>query len=168
VVINNKESADSGDLNEEIGILKRREIEAQVLGPFVGKIEQQLGRRKTRELLRETIIGIAKQQGSELAARSGDPTLDRFASLKEPWERSGALEIDVLSRSKTEYAFNVTRCRYAEMYQRLGIEDLGSLLSCARDFNMVTGFNSRIKLNRTQTIMEGSSHCDFRYTFKDS
>ena len=117
--------------------------------------------------MRETIIEIAKQQGAELASRSGNPTLDQFASLKEPWMRGGALEIDVLSRSKTEYSFNVTRCRYAEMYQSLGMDDLGSLLSCARDFNMVTGFNSRIKLSRTQTIMEGASHCDFRYTLNN-
>ena len=81
--------------------------------------------------------------------------------------RGGALEIDVLDKSETEYSFNVTRCRYAEMYKKLGLEDLGSLLSCARDFNMATGFNKRIKLRRTQTIMDGASHCDFRYTIKN-
>jgi hypothetical protein len=31
---------------------------------------------------------------------------------------------------------------------------------------MVEGFNPKIKLERTQTIMEGSDHCDFRYTLE--
>ena len=167
MAINNNKHQGSSSLNEEVGVLKRREIEAEVLGPLLRKIEQQLGRTKTRALLQETIIDIAKQQGAELASRSGNPTLGSFASLKEPWIRGGALEIDILDKSETEYSFNVTRCRYAEMYKKLGLEDLGSLLSCARDFNMATGFNKRIKLRRTQTIMDGASHCDFRYTIKN-
>jgi hypothetical protein len=31
---------------------------------------------------------------------------------------------------------------------------------------MVEGFNPKIKLERTQTIMEGADHCDFRYTLE--
>ena len=63
-------------------------------------------------------------------------------------------------------SFNVTRCRYAEMYRELGMADLGGIFSCGRDGALSTGFNSRIKLARTQTIMEGASHCDFRYTIE--
>jgi hypothetical protein len=46
------------------------------------------------------------------------------------------------------------------------MEDLGFALSCARDFAMVEGFNPEIKLERTQTLMEGADHCDFRFTHK--
>ena len=75
MVINNNKHQGSSSLNEEVGVLKRREIEAEVLGPLLRKIELQLGRTKTRELLQETIIDIAKQQGAELASRSGNPTV---------------------------------------------------------------------------------------------
>ena len=63
--------------------------------------------------------------------------------------------------------FNVTRCRYAEMYRALGIPELGSMLSCNRDYALIDGFNQEAVLNRTQTIMEDASHCDFRYVFPD-
>jgi len=33
----------------------------------------------------------------------------------------------------------------------------------AQDFPFAEGFASDIKLTRTQTIMQGASHCDFRY-----
>jgi len=31
----------------------------------------------------------------------------------------------------------------------------------------VEGFNPRMKLVRTKTIMEGNDHCDFRIIFKE-
>ena len=86
-----------------------------------------------------------------------------FAQAKEPWTRNNALEIEVLAADDHRYSFNVTRCRYAEMYKELGIPELGSILSCGRDYAMSQGFNSHIKLSRSQTIMQGASHCDFRY-----
>jgi L-2-amino-thiazoline-4-carboxylic acid hydrolase len=62
--------------------------------------------------------------------------------------------------------FNVTRCRYAEFYKDLGLADLGYLVHCNRDHAMIDGFNPDLKLTRTQTVMEGASHCDFRFTKK--
>jgi hypothetical protein len=38
--------------------------------------------------------------------------------------------------------------------------------SCARDFALINGFNEKISLRRTQTIMDGADHCDFCYTAK--
>jgi hypothetical protein len=49
------------------------------------------------------------------------------------------------------------------MYQALGLADLGSSLSCQRDFALIEGFNPSIRLSRTQTIMEGAKFCDFRF-----
>jgi hypothetical protein len=37
-----------------------------------------------------------------------------------------------------------------------------------RDFALVEGFNPKINLTRTQTIMEGADYCDFRFTMPDS
>jgi hypothetical protein len=43
---------------------------------------------------------------------------------------------------------------------------VGALLSCNRDFSLVEGFNPAVKLTRTQTVMEGASHCDFRFELR--
>lgn len=37
------------------------------------------------------------------------------------------------------------------------------LLTCSADFAHAEGFGADIKLTRTQTLMQGASHCDFRY-----
>jgi hypothetical protein len=85
-----------------------------------------------------------------------------FASL-ENWKKGEAMQLEVLEDSPTRLAFNVTRCRYAEMYRALGVPDLGALLSCNRDAALIEGFNPEITLTRTQTLMEGAPACDFRY-----
>ncbi|MBC8453335.1 MAG: L-2-amino-thiazoline-4-carboxylic acid hydrolase, partial [Chloroflexi bacterium] len=77
---------------------------------------------------------------------------------------AGALEVDIIESNESRYSFDVTRCKYAEMYNELGYGDLGEIFSCTRDFEFCSGFNSDVKLERTQTIMQGASHCDFRYS----
>ena len=37
------------------------------------------------------------------------------------------------------------------------------LLICTADFAVAEGFGPDVKLTRTQTIMQGAPHCDFRY-----
>ena len=83
--------------------------------------------------------------------------------LLDRWSEGGALEIDVLERSDERLDFNVTRCRYAEMYHRLGLGDLGGQLSCCRDAALAAGYDPGIELSRTQTIMQGAPYCDFRF-----
>ena len=151
------------DTLNEIGVLKRREIEARILGPFVEALAQEFDRERVVAILSETIINVARQQGAERAAAVGDDSLVAFAQSTGDWRKGNALEIEVLEQSAERYDFNVTRCRYAEMYQALGLADLGAVLSCNRDYSLVEGFNPEIELVRTQTIMKGAPCCTFRY-----
>ena len=146
-----------------ISLLQRREIEAQIVGPLVRAVQGELGEAKTLELVRGVITELARSGGAELARRFGDASLSAFAGCLDLWTAGGALEIEVLERSDERLSFDVKRCRYADMYRALGMADLGGSLSCRRDFAMVEGFNPAIRLTRTQTLMEGASHCDFRF-----
>jgi L-2-amino-thiazoline-4-carboxylic acid hydrolase len=65
-------------------------------------------------------------------------------------------------------SFISTRCRYAEMYRAMGLAELGALLSCNRDGAFCEGYDPRLKLERTQTLMGGASHCDFRYRWEET
>ena len=149
-----------------IGILQQRRIEAGVIKPLVKAFEQELGKEKTREVLAGVIKELAREKGRELAGAVPDQGLKSFAALHEPWRRGGALEIDVLKETDDEYHYNVTRCRYAEMYRELGLADLGYTLSCNRDASLIEGFSEDVAFTRTQTIMQGAAYCDFRYNRK--
>ena len=151
------------NLNAKIGVLTRREVEARILAPMLDAMGEAFGRERVIRVMRDTIIRIAKKQGTELAGFMGGVTLQHFAESLKSWTKDNALEIDVIEQTAEVFSFNVTRCRYAELYEKLGIRELGTALSCARDYALIEGFNPDVSLTRTQTIMEGASHCDFRY-----
>lgn len=156
------------DTLNQIGVLKRREIEARVLGPFVEALSEQFPRAEVIAILQDTIVRLARAQGAGLAAAAGRVGLESFAGTLDAWTRDGALELEVLEQSTDRFSFNVTRCRYAEMYRALGIPELGAVLSCSRDASLIEGFDPAIEFSRTQTIMEGAAFCDFRYRRKDA
>ena len=146
-----------------VGILTRREIEARILAPVIDALADEIGRDKVIAVVRQVIIDTARSQGRALAESAGDRSLDSFAATLGPWTKDGAMQIDVVERTPERFGFNVTRCRYAEMYRALGIPELGAVLSCNRDAALIEGFNPDITLTRTQTIMRGAPCCDFRY-----
>jgi hypothetical protein len=152
----------------QVSILARREIEARILSPVMKAMIQEMGKDRAMAILRPIIQSLARESGAQVAKLLGGNSLEDFARSLSFWTREDALRIDVLEQSKTRYRFNVTRCRYAEMYKELGIPEFGVLLSCGRDSAMVEGFNPRIKFSRTRTIMEGADHCDFCYELQVS
>jgi hypothetical protein len=151
------------DRLNELGVLNRREIEARILAPLLDALSEAFDRELVLEVTRQTIASIAREQGAALAEQMGGRTLSHFADSMDAWKKDDAMRMQVLEQSAERFSFNVTRCRYAEMYTALGIPELGALLSCNRDFRLVEGFNPEIELKRTQTIMEGAPHCDFRF-----
>ena len=154
------------DLNVKIGVLTRREVEARILAPVIDALSKNFGQNNVVNVVRETITGIAAEQGAKLAEHMGGNTLQHFADSLRYWTQDNALEIEIIEQSEEAFWFNVTRCRYAELYKNLGVSGYGTIFSCARDFALIKGFNGKINLKRTQTIMEGAVYCDFRYSVK--
>jgi L-2-amino-thiazoline-4-carboxylic acid hydrolase-like protein len=147
-----------------IGVLKRREIEARLVAPLVEALGREFGRDRVLEIVRETVIQLAEQQGRQLVQITGGNSLREFTSALPAWTRDDALELTMLTQSEDELHFQVTRCRYAEMYEALGLRELGAVLSCERDGALMAGFNPDIRLDRPRTILGGAPHCDFHYS----
>jgi len=149
-------------------ILEQRRIEAEVIKPIYEEMVAQLGKAQAQDILDSAIRKAAIAQGQSFAAEAeGGTDLDSFADIQKHWTASGALEIEPVDRTPETLDFNVTRCRYSEMYKAMGLGEIGHLLSCNRDGTFCEGYDPRIKLERTQTLMGGASHCDFRYTFEE-
>jgi len=162
----NEKSMPADDLNAKLGVLTRREVEARILIPVINALGDAFGRDEVLAVVRDTIVKIARQQGAALGQQMGGNSLKNFVDSLAYWTQDKALEIDVIEESDEVLSFNVTRCRYAELYESLGIREIGTSFSCTRDFALIEGFNPEISLERSQTIMEGAEYCDFRYRWK--
>ena len=148
----------------ELGILARRRIEAAIIAPIYDEMRQAFGEEKARDILRRAIRRAAIDAGAEMASRAeGGADLESFKAILPLWTKDDALTIEVIDDRPGVLDFNVKRCRYAETYRAMGLGDIGDILSCNRDGAFCEGYDPRIKLTRTQTIMGGASHCDFRY-----
>ena len=151
----------------DLPIIERRRIEAQILKNVHDVIEARQGQAEADAIIGEAVTQSAIQQGKEFAARLDHaPDLQDFADILPNWTKGGSLEIETLHASAERLDFNVTRCRYAEMYREMGLGRIGHLLSCNRDGDFCIGYNPQMELTRTQTIMKGASHCDFRSRMK--
>ena len=150
----------------KLDILTRREIEARIVAPLLEAFATEVGRERALDIVRKVILQIAREQGVQLAQQMGGCSLVHFAAAQEAWKKGDAMDVDMLEQNEHRLAFNVTRCGYADMYNRLGITELGKTLSCGRDFALIEGFNPEINLARTQTILDGAPYCDFRYEVK--
>ena len=152
----------------EIGILQKRRIQAEVIGPIYDAMKAEFGAETAQRILGQAIQEAAIAEGRDFAVRETVPTnLARYAALQPLWLKGDALTVEPILDTETELHYNVTRCRYAEMYREMGLAEIGHLLSCNRDGSFCTGYDPRIKLTRTQTIMQGASHCDFRFRLED-
>lgn len=151
------------DTCNRVGVLTRREIEARLLAPLIDAFATKMDRAEVIALVTETITAIARTQGAAMAESHGGPSMAAFADSLSAWTKDDALVIDVREQSDDVFAFDVTRCRYAELYRSLGMAELGAAFSCNRDAALIEGYTADIVLTRTQTIMEGAACCDFRY-----
>ena len=152
---------------KHLPLLEQRKIEAKVLAPIIRAFEDEFGREKTHALVGKTIETLARRAGENIAEELEGAPLEKIAALLPRFNEGDALELEVLKQDASCYEFNVTRCRFAEFYKELGMPELGRLLSCNRDFALSEGISSELKLERSQTIMEGASHCDFRFRVKN-
>ncbi len=154
------------DYMNAVGLLNRREIEARLLGPLLGALGAEFDPQRVWEIAHRVIQEAARQQGMQLASGVEKNDLEHFSEFTETWKKDNAILTEVLELTRRRFSFNVYRCRYAEMYQHLGMPELGKLLSCDRDYALIEGYNPDIHLTRTQTIMEGADFCDFCFEFE--
>ena len=68
--------------------------------------------------------------------------------------------------SETGVSFDVTRCPFADYLKDQGVPELTPHAACNLDYCMAREFG--IDLVRSQTIADGSEHCDFRWKFPTS
>ncbi len=149
-------------------MLERRRIEALILKHVYDALKQTHGVEVAQQTIANAVRASSIEQAQAMAAEVGGKTsMQTFVDRQSQWTMGGALEIEVQEKSDTTYRFNVTRCRYSEMYREMGLGEIGHLLSCQRDGTFCEGYDTRLKLDRTQTIMQGASHCDFHYFLED-
>lgn len=136
---------------------KTRLIMTQMV-PLIRAMEAAFGKQQVREVLSAK---IAQDIESASTTKCPQPDFARAQKSIDIFAEGEALDYEVLSRTDDTLDFNVTSCRYKQLMQELDAVDLGPYLICDHDF--APALRVGMELTRTQTCMQGASHCDFRY-----
>ncbi|HEY1987951.1 MAG TPA: L-2-amino-thiazoline-4-carboxylic acid hydrolase [Acidimicrobiales bacterium] len=147
----------------DLPLIDRLKIAAELVVPIVKQMEEELGPQQAQAILRR---GVSKQframarDAVESAQGSGGQALISLNS----GVRQGVDIVTDVRPTPEGFDMDVTACVYARFFQELGEPELGFLLVCSADFDMVEEMND-VELDRSQTIMQGADHCDFQYRF---
>ncbi|WP_394840877.1 L-2-amino-thiazoline-4-carboxylic acid hydrolase [Pendulispora brunnea] len=151
----------------DIPLIEQVKIQARVLVPLVETLQAELGEERANALVRKALGAHYRKLGERWwRAQAGTNLGENMAASFEGFAAGDALDYEVLQQGPDAFDVNVTGCRYAQFYEKIGVPELGFLLVCSADFPMAEGFGGGVQLSRTRTIMQGASHCDFRYSRK--
>ena len=152
-----------------IPLIEQVKIQAQVLVPLVKTLQAELGEERANAIVRKALGDLYRKYGEKWWRTQGARNLgEKVASAFDRFAAGDALNYEVIKQAPDAFEINVTGCRYAKFYKEIDAPELGFLLTCSADFTMAEGFGTDVQLTRTQTIMQGASHCDFRYVLKQS
>ena len=126
--------------------------------------------------LAETIIESYGKQGELIvydlmiegrleSSRDEKGSVEQFiayftAEPDQPDIFTAGLETRVIHATESEAVINVLECEWGR-YFRERHPQVGYLMACSTDEIAYKSFNNRLRMQRTQTIMEGDELCDF-------
>lgn len=153
----------------DIPLIEQIKIQAQVLVPLAKTLQTELGEEQANGLIRKALGELYHAFGRKWwRTQEGRAFGDKMATAFDAFAAGDALDCEVIRQTSDAFEVNVTGCRYAQFFHEIGAPELGFLLVCSADFAMAEGFGADVRLTRTQTIMQGADHCDFRYALSES
>ncbi len=151
----------------DIPTIEQVKIQARILVPLVKALQAELGEKRANAIVRKALGDLYRGYGEKWWKYHGSQNVGAsMAAAFDGFAAGDAVDFEVLKQTPDAFDANVTGCRYAEFYKAMGVPELGFMLTCSADFEMTEGYGAGVELKRTQTIMQGASHCDFRYALK--
>ena len=156
------------EINPDISLLDQVKMQAQVLVPVLEALRAELGEERANRLVTGALRESSRETFRRMGALIPGSPKDKWAAMNAASMPRIGTDVDVrmLEQEPDAMEFDVTGCRYADFFRQLGEPELGAVLLCEVDLHMVEVGKPEVELTRTQTIMKGASHCDFRYRMK--
>ena len=147
-------------MSEKLSELDAVKIKARAVIPIVRALELEIGYERAHSIVGRAIAeSHAEWQSKALSTRNAHP---RDNNIEEQFP----IEAEVVEDTESTFAINMTRCGFAEYFRRIGAADVGALLTCGVDFTTEAVLRPEWEFRRSQTIMAGASHCDFRWRLR--
>lgn len=129
-----------------------------------------------KELGEEQFFAALKKAGYESALQSGQENASKlpcsdFAAYAAMARGSSFFGEHVITKEIVEDSpeaieVKVTECLWAKVFREMGAEEIGYLFICHPDYADCQGFNPRITMIRSKTLMQGDDCCNHRFVWQ--
>lgn len=154
-------------VDTRLSLLDKTRIQAQVLVPLLRALRGELGREKVDAIARQALRDWSQQLfaaiGNGVEGRPRHKWAAMHTALADVTERD--VTVEMIRHDEEALEFDVAQCAFAAFFRALGEPELGALLVCATDFDIVAAAGDEVGLTRERTLMQGAPSCTFRYRF---
>ncbi|MFW9802434.1 MAG: L-2-amino-thiazoline-4-carboxylic acid hydrolase [Candidatus Thorarchaeota archaeon] len=119
---------------------------------------------------REDVHRVLKDWSENAARKMAPDSIADFQKFKNYWKTtlesenwSKILTCEFLEESNKKLACKYYECLWAETMKDMNTEDIGYILFCHPDFEMVKAIHPNLRLERSRTLMEGDEFCDHTF-----
>ncbi len=136
--------------------------------PVLQGLAKELGEDRFLNALKKVASECALKAGQDRARRLPRNDLAAFTgSGSEPSHfAKHVLTREIVEDTPHAFELKVTECLWAKTFREIGAGDIGYLLLCHTDYADCQGFNPRITLTRSKTLMQGDDCCDHRFVWE--
>jgi predicted ArsR family transcriptional regulator len=154
-------------IDPRLSLLGKTRIQAQVLVPVLQALRAELGKERANAIVKDALRDWSKQLFAAVGDSIEGSSRRKWAAMQTALTEITEREVTFQMRrhDKEALEFDITHCRFAEFFRALGEPELGALLVCSTDFDIVAAGGSDVSLARDQTLMQGAPSCTFRYAF---
>ena len=138
--------------------------------PLLKNLAQQLKGIDFIEMLKAMTNEWAIEAGREMARRSPKNDFVAYISQNKKFYSSPfwshVLTYTIVEDTDKLFEEKITECLFAKTFREANASDIGYAVNCYSDFGFAEGFNPKIRLTRTKTLMQGDDCCHFRWVWE--
>jgi hypothetical protein len=134
--------------------------------PIMKALAAQIGNEKLISMLQATTSEIARKgmTGKSIPKRDFASFVAGMRSVPPLYQH--ALVFEMVEDTAQAFEFRVSQCLWAKAFREENAADIGYACVCSPDFAVASGFNPKLKLIRTKTLMQGHDCCNHRYVME--
>ncbi len=134
---------------------------------FAKVMAAEIGEDKLLQILKKQTEKRMLQYGQYQAKRMADNSFKSYVSqFKDPKRYKFTLLKEVVEDTEQVFELKVTECIWASTFLKRKAGKIGFAVICYGDYFWPKGFNPKIKMVRSKTLMEGHDCCNHRYILK--
>jgi len=143
------------------------EFKYKSLIPVLQGLAREFGKENFLEALRKVASECALQAGQDFARTLPRNDLAAFKAAGEPGHfGKHVLTMEMVEDTPQAFEVKVTECLWAKIFRELGAAEIGYSLVCYPDYADCQGFNPKITMIRSKTLMQGDEYCNHRFVWE--